>query len=180
MERQALIKNSWCMRILIALALCLFVGDPVGLAVCHGKQVPTVNFCDLIRNSNTYDKKEVRIKALFRVGYEWEEIYCLDCYDADHRTWIKFDEDVESCTKREIIKLIGAREGTFSIVAVGEFQSSGSRYGHMGAYRYQFVVKCIEKATKLFKDGRSPNLLPKSAFRDICSKLGLKSFAARS
>jgi hypothetical protein len=159
------------MRMLVILILWIAsfsTPDPLSSGAYQGKQAPTVTYCDLIRNPSRYDKKEVRVKAVFRVGYEWEEIYCLDCFDTDQRTWIKFDDEVDSCTKRDISKLIGAREGTFSIVAVGEFQSSGRGYGHMGAYRYQFVVKCVEKAIRLLKDGRSPTLLPKKVLKPAC------------
>src|SRR5437879_4212512 len=123
MERQTLMRTY--MRMLIILILASFLlPDPLSSGACDGKQAPSVRYCDLLRNPSIYDKKEVRIKAIFRVGYEWEELYCPDCFAIDQRTWIKFDDEVDSCTKRDIRKLISAGEGTFSIVAIGEFQSS--------------------------------------------------------
>jgi len=142
-------------------------GVPVSLGT---RPVPAANYCDLTRDPSAYDGKEVRLKVLLRVGYEWQEIYCLDCFDTKQRTWIIFGPDAASCTSRRARKLINAREGTFAIQAVGEFQSSGLRYGHMGDYRYQFVIKCVEKAVRLLQDGRFPTLLPKGAFKSVCQR----------
>jgi hypothetical protein len=140
-----------------------------GISVSHdSKEVPTVAYCDLIRNPAVYDKKEVRIKVVYRVGYEWEEVYCPDCFDLDGRTWVEFDEGIDSCTKRAVRRRISAWEGTLSIEVIGEFQSSSGPYGHMGAYRYKFIVKCMEKAKVLLKDARSPNLVPSVLFKDAC------------
>ncbi len=96
------------------------------------------------------------------------EFYCLDCFELERRTWVEFDSEAGSCTKRAIRRLTNVWEGTFSMTVVGELQSSGGRYGHMGAYRYQFVVKCVESAKRLLKDGRVPAQVPPGVLKDTC------------
>jgi len=149
----------------------LAVGAPPPSTAVGGssdsKDVPTVAYCDLIRNPDAYSGREVRFTAVYRFGYEWEEFYCLDCWELERRTWGEFDDEVGSCNKRTLRRLTGY-EGTFKMTVVGEFQTSRGRYGHMGAFRYQFVVKCVEGAKRLLKDGRIPELVPPELLKDAC------------
>jgi len=131
------------------------------------KDVPTVAYCDLLRNPDAYNGKQVRITADYRLGFEWSELYCLECWGMEGRTWADFDE-VGSCTRNAVRRLTKAYEGTFKLTVVGEFQSSGGRYGHMGAYRYQFVVKCVEEAKRLLKGSPIPTYVPPGLLKDTC------------
>lgn len=38
-----------------------------------------VTFCDLLRNAEKYNGKEVTVRATWRYGFEWSQFYCLDC-----------------------------------------------------------------------------------------------------
>ncbi len=137
------------------------------------ENIPTVSYCELIGNPKLYDQKEVRIKAAYREGYEWSEIYCPDCFKIEHRTWVEFSDDYKSCTKPKIVKMLDGSDKTFGIVVVGKFYGSGDRHGHMNAYRFKFVVKCVEEAKVLLKDGRSPNLVSPEILKPVCGSPSL-------
>lgn len=158
------------MRWLSILALCLFIAGFNQNGVANSNRsirsnIPTVNYCDLIRNPKSYDQKEVRVRAVFQVGYEWQELYCLECFDLEKRTWVEFSEDFESRTQSTIAKKVSGTDQTLAVVLVGKFYSSDERYGHMGAYRFKLVVDRVEKAKVLLKDGRSPALMPKKILK---------------
>lgn len=158
--------------ILISCILLLnFSGNPaITEEVAVASDIPTVDYCDLIRHAKDYDQKQIRIKAVYRVGYEWSEIYCPDCFNQKERTWVEFDSDFESCTKSKVVKLFNDDERTLSVTIVGIFHSSPKKYGygHLGSYRFEFVVKCVESAKLLLKDGRSPNLVPSQLLKGAC------------
>jgi len=61
-------------RIICAVGLLLIASN----AMCQGKStddVPTVAFCDITTHPGRYYKKPVRLRAIYRVGFEWQEIY---------------------------------------------------------------------------------------------------------
>jgi hypothetical protein len=124
----------------------------------------TVAFCDLIRNPKVHDQKTVRIKAIYRYGYEWSELYCLDCIDAG-KVWVELDDSFATNTDIKLAKRIGDNGfpgRTVSIVAVGEFYGTGGGYGHQGSYRYKFRITRLEQASILLNDSPIPAKLPKS------------------
>jgi|SRR5215469_14672285 len=160
------------MRLLIIICFfILVVGAPspsTHVVGSSSKDVPTVAYCDLIRNPDIYSGKLVRISAVYRVGYEWQEFYCLDCFELERRMWVEFDTEESSCPKRVSKRLTKVWEGTFSMTVVGEFQSSGGRYGHENGYRYRFMVKCVEAQKRLLKGGPVPAQVPPAAVKDTC------------
>ena len=117
----------------------------------------TVSYCDLIQNPAAYDRKLVRTNAIYRFGFEWAELYCLNCYDGNHRTWVDFEGEL--CRRSKKIKSHGGIGRTVAVQIVGTFYGSGGRYGD-GGYHYKFVVRCIEAAKTLANDSPSPRMLP--------------------
>jgi len=122
------------------------------------EQIQTVAFCDLLKNPQSFEQKRVRIKATYRYGFEWSELYCLNCRDMG-LVWLDFDDTFDSLTKRKVKKKIKWSEKgrTVNIVAVGKFYAKG-KYGHMGGYPYKFVAEYFESAEIILKD--SPVVLP--------------------
>jgi hypothetical protein len=134
----------------------------------NDRDAATVTYCDLIRNPERYKGKLVRVSAIYRYGYEWSELYCLECMN-EGRTWVEFDETFVSSTKASIRKKIGEngfKGRTVRVVMVGRFDSGGA-YGHMGAYRFGLLVDRLEKADVILNDSPSPNALPKAVLSRI-------------
>src|SRR5713226_1071230 len=123
----------------LALSLQMRQGDSSWSTVPLAVEVKTVPFCDLIRNPKLYDQKIVRVTAIYRYGYEWSQLYCLDCNDVG-ATWVELDDSFATNTDPKLAKKIrenGFRGRTVRIVAVGQFYGTGGGYGHMGSYRYK-------------------------------------------
>lgn len=118
-------------------------------------EIPTVAYCDLIHNPENYDGKIIRINATYRSGFEWAELYCLNCWDMAHRTWVDFEGEL--CRKSKKIN----HNGTMNVQVVGKFFGIGRMgYGHMNAYRYKFIVHCIEEYKLIWKNSNVPSALP--------------------
>ena len=126
----------------------------------------TVTYCDLVRNHQLYDGKEVTVRATYRYGFEWSEIYCLNCLNIG-RTWIEFDESVpEAALKR--FKPNGAIGRTVNAVFRGSFHSGEMHYGHESQYRFKFLVKSVRAVHAVYKEGLVPQQLPLDARRKAC------------
>src|SRR6266550_5081055 len=126
------------------------------------QEYAAVAYCDLIRNPDQYNQKLVRVSAIYRYGYEWSELYCLE-WRKDTKTWVDFDESFASSTKATIRKKLGDngfKGRTVSVIMVGKFDAGGG-YGHMGAYRFKLLVSRVEKAYVILNDSPSANALPK-------------------
>jgi hypothetical protein len=101
-----------------------------------------VKVCDLLRNPKQYDGQVVRVRATLRYGFEWNDLYCLDCLDKG-RAWLNpsgenenFD-DLEKAWKR-----MPKGAGIVNITVVGVFHF-GATYGHLNGYRYEIVPREI-------------------------------------
>ena len=131
----------------------------------------TVGYCDLMRSAEQYKGKLVRVSAVYRYGFEWSELYCLECENAA-RTWVDFDESFQSSTKSSLRKKIGyhgPQGRTVMVTFVGKFEYG--TYGHMGAYAYRLLINRLEKAEVIFNDSPSPNALPQEVLSKIhCSQ----------
>ena len=99
-----------------------------------------VAYCDLVNNPEKYDGKEVTVRATYRYGFEWQEIFCLECRKVG-KTWLEFDDDAAAQYKAAL-KKFPKHQGTVNAVFAGIFQSSKGPFGD-GGYRFRFVVKGI-------------------------------------
>jgi hypothetical protein len=134
----------------------------------HESEYTAVAYCDLVRNPERHKQKLVRVSAVYRYGYEWSELYCLECA-TEGKTWVDFDESFSSSTKASIKKKLGDngfKGRTVLVTMVGKFDAGGG-YGHMGAYRFRLLVSQVEKADVILNDSPSPNALPKQVLTRI-------------
>ena len=131
----------------------------------------TVSYCDLVRNAERYNGKLIRVSAIYRYGFEWSELYCLECGN-EAKTWVDFDESFASSTKSGVRKKIGDhgfKGRTVRVIMVGRFDVGG--YGHMGAYRSRLLVSRLEKADVVLNDSTPPSALPKKLLNKVhCSE----------
>lgn len=165
------------MRNLIGcIVLVLLASHLVHAQKSTASEIPTIAYCDLLRHPELYEGKVVRIGAIYRYGFEWSEFYCFSCLNQG-QTWVDFDESYSSRTKSKIKrKLSGNGEigRTISVVAVGRFYGSGG-YGHMGAYRYKFLVSYVEQAKVILNESPSPTAMPNKSFERDASTACLSS-----
>jgi len=136
-------------------------------ATAQNQKYPTVSYCDLMRSPEQYRGKVVRVSAIYRYGFEWSELYCLECV-SEARTWVDLDETFVSSTKANLRKKIGPHGvtgRTVRVTMVGRFDVGG--YGHMGAYRFRLMVDRLEDAKVIVDDSSLPSALPKKVLSRI-------------
>ena len=111
-----------------------------------GNAVQTVAFCDLLKNPKDYDQKTVRVTAIYRYGFEWSDIFCLECED-EKLMRLEFGDSFSSLTKRKIKKKVkwSERGKTVKVVAVGKFDATNQ-------YRKKFIVDYFESAEVLLNN----------------------------
>lgn len=151
--------------------LTFLMGALSARSAARGDVHITVDYCDLIHNAERYNGNLVRVSAVYRYGFEWSELYCLECVN-EPRTWVDLDESFVSSTKSGLRKKIGYngfKGRTVKVTMIGRFDVGGG-YGHMGAYRFRLLVNRLEKADVILNESPSPNALPRKALDKIhCS-----------
>ena len=139
-------------------------------------EVPTIKYCDIVREPTLYDGKLIRVEAFYTFGFEASFMYEESCADKLGYTWISFDPEIEKTTKPETWKKYqnltqevfagqpqdrancklrrlrflwtGIFTGIKPTVKVGErIVSQG--FGHMNSYSFKFTVREIEEITKV-------------------------------
>jgi len=143
-------------------------------------EIPTVNYCDLIHNAASYDKKVIRVRALYVVGFEAAYLYdpvCTGESGSDDRAWVEYSDSFESSSNPKVAKqfhnLLKSSKsnkyglGRVEVLFVGKFdgvrQTSELKikdgktfkfsvgYGHMNGYDYQITVDAIEEVKSVPK-----------------------------
>jgi hypothetical protein len=125
----------------------------------------SIDFCDLLKNPETYNGKEVTVRATYRYGYEWQEIYCLGCRNLG-KTWLEMGDITKKSKK--ILKKFPRDDGTITALFTGIFQSSKGSFGD-GSYSFRLILKKISKAELLTKSGGDPKQLPENIRKRICN-----------
>jgi hypothetical protein len=140
------------------------------------KTLPTVPWCEVTSHPEKHIDERIRVRAIFRTGFEWSEIYSLDCVDSKS-TWLEFSPMVKESSSRKTLKQIEPDAGTafFSITVgivlegrltgiFGVTQDHG--YGHLGRYDLQFTTDRVVSAERLDTKGFHPkSLLPEDRKR---------------
>ena len=107
--------------------------------------------------------KEVRVRGIYRVGFEWSEVYSIKCPNAP-RVWINFSDGWETHTQKAVRKQLNKGEGTYGVTFVGFIGGGG---GHMGAYPLTLRVTSVEGATRLGKESVLPHALSPNVRRRV-------------
>lgn len=137
------------------------------------REIPTVTYCELLSSPDTYDRKVVRIKALYVFGFEASALEDPQCH-SEKSTWVEFDETFRRSSKKDVLrkfdeifypprkktKGVIERPGPYraELVVLGQFNGPKPGipigperkrvlrgYGHLGGYDYQFTITCIEQ-----------------------------------
>jgi len=112
-----------------------------------------VKFCDLLRNPAQYNGKEVTVRASHRYGFEWSYLFCLDCPNLQGHVWLEFSDDLDDAS-RKALKRQPKDAGVVNITVRGKF-FSGSTYGHLNGYKYEFVANSASDVAVVIKGMKS-------------------------
>lgn len=154
-------------NVLILFMLIQFAGFGSIVFSQNSPAAVSLEFCALINKPNAYDGKNVMVRATYRYGFEWQEIYCLECRGLA-RTWLEF-LDLPKDSER-ILKKFPKDNGTVTATFTGIFQSSQGPFGD-GGYRFRILVKEISQAEVVAKSGADPNSLSDSLRRRVCGRV---------
>jgi TonB family protein len=108
----------------------------------EGVAQPAITLCEVVKNPELFNGKEVTIQAEYVLGFEWSALFSEECPDPDAKIWLEWrglDEVSAKALKRAYdagptyltVPVYLTVQGTFT---------SGRHYGHMGAYSYEIVA----------------------------------------
>jgi hypothetical protein len=130
--------------------------------------LPLVSYCELVSSPETYFNKEVRLRAVYRVGFEWQQVYSVQCLEAPNM-WVEFVHGKHCPVAYERdgpVKDEGSPDGslemsgkTFGVVFRGRLTGWGGGYGHLDSFASEFQVTCMEELTLLDLDSYYPTAL---------------------
>lgn len=154
LDRRLLLPTIICL-LLPTSAYCIEQSSPVAAV--------TVVFCNLVKQPESYDNLTIRVRAVYRYGFEWSELFCLTCPDAG-LVWVELGDNIASNTKKNVMDKVRSRDHKgriLNVVVVGTFYGKKGGYGHLGAYKYKFVIRSFEMAEVIMYDSPSRSALPK-------------------
>ena len=119
--------------------------------------IPTVLFCDLVRNPNLYNNKIVRLRAMYQTTVETDVLFHPDCSERENLMKPQLECDKEkSCDQmRETISnnLVGGLSNMQAeLLMIGKFKGpaeAGKCFGSpivKGCLRFEFSITQIEEA----------------------------------
>ena len=139
------------------------VGGDTEITALDSSKIPTVSYCDLIKNARAYDKKIVRVRAIYFSGFEKIYLYDDRCEanqppsapeNVPAETWAQFDKSFETKGDSAAAKLNNQLNnfGRKDVTVVGKFYSTGedgdqnapNRFGHLNCCRFQFSIMRVE------------------------------------
>jgi hypothetical protein len=124
-----------------------------------------VSYCELVRHPKEYDGKNVAVRATYRYGFEWQEMFCMKCRDQG-KTWLEFGTETASAVRRALGKA-PRHQGTLNATFYGTFRGTKGPYGD-GGYVFRFDVESVKAVEIVSKDGWAPERLSASEQQRLC------------
>ena len=122
-------------------------------------EIADVSLCELLESPEKFDQKLIRVKAIYRYGFEWSEFYSLKC-STKKRVWVEGAETkCKNAGKVDEMDYAGMGGRTVGVVVVGKFTGEKGGYGHMNSFDYLFRIECFEKAKILDRESYVPEAL---------------------
>ena len=129
--------------------------SPDQLRRATANDVPTVNFCELMADSSRYVGRPLRTQITIMAFPENQLVYDSACYGKDSSAWLDFDSD-------EIYRRVDDKLGPLrrpntptrlNVTAVGRLDGpSEEGFGHLGGFKYRFVIIDVENAEAVPSD----------------------------
>lgn len=136
----------------VPLLACLLLCE-----IMEAQQPERTSLCDVIRDPGKFDGRAVTLKASYRYGFEWQELFCVSCRGAA-RVWLNLGDEPSKALARELRRL-PKHQGTINGTFTGVFRGKPSAYGD-GGYRYQLDLSALTGVDIVSKSGAVPEALP--------------------
>ncbi len=159
--RRIYLAWAGCVGLMVSLAGCASAGPPdlPAAAATGAAAQPLITYCDLIASPRKYLGKEVRVVGIYRVGFEWQQMYSTRCLDG-YTTWVEWHGGTcadllppekpatgpsKAASKQTDGDLPALSESTMGMIARGILTGGdGFGYGHLNSYTFQFDLSCVE------------------------------------
>jgi hypothetical protein len=104
--------------------------------------IPTVGFCEVLRNPESYRGKLIRIQATWQWGFEWSFLYDRNCMERRNRAGIEILDEENLCqgSKKKLKRLPEKFNNKADVRLVGRLSPGTNEY------HFKFVVSCVEDA----------------------------------
>ena len=122
-------------------------------------------FCSLIHDPERYVGHEVVVTVGYRAGFEWQELVCA-CCATTVKVWAEFDPDVKG--GRKLGKFTNRFDSLYRVRVRGVLSEPG-HYGHSNGYAYQFVVREVIAARRLWEMHPRQPKAPATRESEACS-----------
>lgn len=134
-------------------------------------RLPRMELCEVLRDSEFYNGKQVTVRATFRLGKKQSQLYCMACMEGG-RVWMR--EVLPSSGEvapglRKLNDLILENETGITVngIFTGTFRGAG-QYGRLGAYTYQIDVQEVSEIEMVFATGIDPEDLSREMQKKVC------------
>lgn len=124
-----------------------------------------LDICGLIDRPQAFDGKRVTVRASYRYGFEWQEIYCLQCRHLA-KVWLAIPPELPKTVQRNLSRL-PRNQGTVNATFTGVFHGTRSAFGD-GGYQYQLDLEHIEHVKVVSTSGAVPDALPDRQRTKLC------------
>ena len=134
-------------------------------------QALRVELCEVLRDSEFYNGKQVTLRATFRLGRKQSQLYCMACM-AGGRVWMReilpSSGEVAPGLKKLNDLILENEEGiTVNGIFTGTFRGAG-QYGRLGAFTYQIDVQEVSEIEFVSATGIDPEDLSREMQKKVC------------
>jgi hypothetical protein len=94
-----------------------------------------------------YSGVELTMTVGLHGGFEWQELVCSSC-NIRHKIWVEFDPNLKGAGK---LKRIDRFDSLYRVRIRGVFIGEKGHYGHLNGYEYQFLIREVLSAKRLWQ-----------------------------
>ncbi len=124
-----------------------------------------ISICTVMQSPERYDGQELTMTVGYRVGFEWQELVCAPC-NISQKVWVEFDSEVKGAKK--LGKTTNRFDSLYRVRVRGTFVGEKGHYGHLNGYPYQFVIREVLSAKRLWQITPRQSKMPDGAAAAAC------------
>ena len=132
--------NSSVMFLLLVISMLVPVSSNAHPA--KATAIPTVSLCDVLTNTEAYNDKLIRLRAVFtRGGEDWVAIYCPGCSTDKNLLRPDYNDSFDRLTNRKIRRLFAYPDVTLAVTLVGKLDANHLNFEIVRAERAELISK---------------------------------------
>jgi hypothetical protein len=157
--------------VVLLLVVAMAAAVPLLLASKPSQPPQVMHLCDVLKETNQYDGKQITVRATYRSGVETSQLFCLACIDRG-RVWMREllprDGEISPGVKKlnELLHEAGPAI-TVNGIFTGIFRGPG-QHGYLGAFTYQIDLQEVRDVELIYRSPAEPERLPEEIKKKIC------------